>query len=159
MARAWIVLAFAVSVSPAYAQVTYDGCVDFRGIPVASVLNNAIPDVAAARVVQGQPVIYYNTVVLSWLPPQTRLFFYAHECAHHTLAHLARGNLGTMEQEADCWGVRELYRHGLLDDGDVATIQSSLKLSPGDWTHLPGPYRAINLAACLGVGAAQTGRS
>src|SRR5688572_5140707 len=102
------------------AQVTFDGCVDYRGIAVASVRNDGINDVAIARSApNGAPIIEYNVQVLAKLQPQTRLFFYAHECAHHALAHGVRGHPLTREQEADCWAVRTLTERGDLDDDDM----------------------------------------
>ena len=60
--------------------ITFDGCVDARGIPVASTLDNSINDVAIARLDNlGWPIIHYNTAVLGYFRPETRLFWYAHE--------------------------------------------------------------------------------
>jgi hypothetical protein len=147
------VLLFIVFGTPALAsaQVTFDGCVDFRGIPVASILNPQLPDVAAANWAPNQaPIIIYNPYVLARLSPQTRLFFYAHECAHHALAHGIRNIPFAQEQEADCWAIRTLVARRMLDPyRDVAAIQQDLSFSPGDWTHVPGPRRAFNLRACL----------
>ena len=85
-------------------QTTYDGCTDFRGLPVASVLDNSIRDVAIAGYApNGAPII-----------------------------------------------IRELVRAGLFVDGDIAAVQRCMaNFGPGDWTHLTGPRRAINLRACL----------
>ena len=137
---------------PVNAQITYDGCVDFRGFPVASVSFNNLGDVAKATYApNGAPVIYYDESVLTWIHPQTRIFFYAHECGHHVLGHLVRNIPFMAEQEADCWAINTLYADGLLDDNDVAIIQADLaRFGRGDWTHLPGPMRAINLRRCLG---------
>jgi hypothetical protein len=140
-----------VSVQSVSAQITYDGCRDFRGISVASVVNQSISDVATAQYAyNGAPIIIYNPVVLSWLQPQTRVFFYAHECAHHALAHLAN-RPPNMEQDADCWAVRTLVSNGIIGLNDVRIIQGDIaRFGQGDWSHLPGPARAINLQACLG---------
>ena len=134
------------------AQVTFDGCVDFRGVPVASLLNGGLNDVAMATwAPNGGPVIQYNPNVLIRLSPQTRMFFYAHECAHHALAHGIRNIPFSQEPEADCWAIRNLVGRGALNVvRDVAAVQGDLSFSPGDWTHVPGPRRAINLRACLG---------
>jgi hypothetical protein len=133
------------------AQITFEGCRDFRGLPVASIANPTINDIALATVApNGMPVILYNPRVVPWFSPQTRRFFYAHECAHHALGHLARSYPLTREQEADCWGINALAAHNLLSNQDIAIIQNDIaKLGGGDWTHLPGPARAINLRACL----------
>jgi len=140
-----------VSTGFANAQITFDGCVDFRGVPVASILDVTVPDVAVARwAPNSAPVILYNPNVLARLAPQTRLFFYAHECAHHALAHGVRNIPFLQEQEADCWAIRTLVGRRILDGGDdVDAVQRDLSFSPGDWTHVPGPRRAFNLRACL----------
>jgi hypothetical protein len=137
--------------STAQAQTTYEGCRDAAGRPVASVANNSLQDVAMAALgPNGQPIIYYNQLVLSNLSPQSRLFWYGHECGHHALGHtLGRSYPSSREQEADCFGITTLVGAGRLDLNDVRIIQSEISHSPGDWTHLPGPQRAINLGGCL----------
>lgn len=152
MTRRLAVLGIILSLARASSaqMITYGGCVDMMGRPVASVLNVAVPDVAVARLgPRGEPLIFYNPNVLARMAPQTRLFFYAHECAHHALGHMFNGNPMSAEQEADCWGIRTLYQRGLLNDRDVTIVQRDLSFSPGDWTHLPGPPRAFNLRRCL----------
>jgi hypothetical protein len=148
-----VIVLLAVGTVNVQAQlVTFDGCTDFRGAQVASVLDNSIRDVAiAGYAAGGAPIIRYNTVVLSWFSPQTRLFWYGHECAHHKLAHAIRNIPFSQEQEADCWSIRTLVRAGLVDEDDVNVIADDLgELGSGDWTHLPGPIRRINLHRCLG---------
>lgn len=144
--------------SSAHAQVTFDGCVvrtPNGPIPVASVRNDNLQDVAQAnyqRLPNGAviPVIFYNARVLSWLQPATRVFFYAHECAHHVLDHMGRGLPLGHEQEADCWAIITLVRTGTLSDPDITTIQRDIaRAGRGDWTHLPGPQRAFNLRRCF----------
>lgn len=139
--------------SRAASQVTYDGCVDYRGLPVASIMWPGLGDVAkAAYDAQGNPIIYYDPNVLMWLSPATRLFFYTHECGHHALGHLTRWNQAGIEQEADCWAINTLVNDGLIDEDDVRTIQSDIwRFGRADWSHLPGPQRAINLRRCLGL--------
>ena len=95
--------------SSVVAQITYDGCRDFQGIPVASIRDNSIDDVAYANIINRVTIITYNSIVLSRLEPQTRLFFYTHECAHHALGHtFGTSHPLAREQEADCWGMHEL---------------------------------------------------
>ena len=139
--------------APAHGQITFDGCINAGGVAVASIRLDTLPDVAMATADQlGRPLIYYNPHVLAQLHSATRLFFYAHECGHHRLAHTFAGSHPlTREQAADCWGIRELVSRNLLTERDIDAVQSDLSRSPGDWTHLPGPYRAINLRACLGT--------
>jgi hypothetical protein len=105
------------------AQITFDGCTDIRGIPVASIRSDNIDDIAYANIINGQPVIFYNIRVLSWLEPQTRLFMYAHECAHHVLGHtLGTSHPLSREQEADCWAIKELKERDIVDDDDIEVI-------------------------------------
>ena len=126
---------------------------DIRGIPVVSVADRRIRDVAKAGLGPGsRPVIWYNSTVLSFFAPQTRLFWYAHECGHHALGH----NFGTthplrVEQAADCFGIRSLRDNRLVSKRDMRVIQRDLaKLGRGDWAHLPDRQRAVNLTCCLG---------
>jgi hypothetical protein len=150
-AQLTLLLLFAVA-KPTLAQASFDGCVDFRGMPVVSIMNTSIQDVAMATYApNGAPVIVYNPNVVVWLSAPTRLFFYAHECAHHVLAHEVRGNSLTQEQEADCWAIAYLIKIGMLGQNDVAEIQQDIaRFGKADWIHLPGPVRAINLRFCLG---------
>lgn len=141
-------------------MITFDGCRDIRGVPVASVLDVNVRDVAVAGLTpNGAPIIRYNPTVLSWFQPQTRLWWYGHECGHHALGH----NFGTthplrVEQDADCFGIRSLVDAGLVDNSDIAVIQQDLsRLGSGDWSHLPGRVRAVNLRRCLqGAGSGST---
>ena len=147
----WMLTSFLVAPVALAQPFTFDGCHDYYGRPVMSVPNDRLPDVARAFVApNGQPVIEYNRYVLSSLSPQSRLFWYGHECGHHALGH----NFGTshplsVEQEADCFGIVTLVEEGYLDLGDIRIIQREISRSPGDWTHLPGPRRAVNLGRCL----------
>lgn len=140
----------------ALALPTFEGCVDFRGKPVASILDPFVQDVAMAiYLTRDNPVIVYNPEVVSWLTNPTRLFFYAHECAHHVLGHGVNGHSLASEQQADCWALRELVSRRLLNDDDIGAVQRDIALfGRADWTHLPGPKRAINLRACMGDGPA-----
>lgn len=126
-------------------------CVDFRGAPVVSLVNPGLPDVAMATYTPtGTPVVIFNPGAIRWVSEPTRRFFYAHECAHHALAHSVRGIPFTQEQEADCWAVRKLISSDDFGEDDLALVEQDVaRFGAGDWTHLPGPVRAINLRACL----------
>jgi hypothetical protein len=134
------------------AQV-YEGCNDIRNIPVASISDYSVQDIAVAMLApNGAPLIRYNQNVVSSVAPQTRVFFYMHECGHHALGH----NFGTthqlrVEQDADCFAIRTMVGNGMVNDSDIRVIQADLySKARGDWSHLPGPQRAINLRECLG---------
>ena len=135
-------------------QLTYDGCLDFNGVPVATIQNTNIQDIAMAyRLPNGTPLIIVNPNVMVWVHPITRAFFYWHECSHHYLGHtLGMGYPFSVEQEADCNAMIYMRNNGLMDEVRLGIIQRDLaRCGPGDWTHLPGPIRSINAAKCLGV--------
>ena len=146
---AWVLLICCFS-PPLRSQTTFNTCRDIQGNLVASISDSTVNDIAVARVFNGRPVIVYNPIVVAWTQPVTRLFFYAHECGHHALGHLLQGLRLGQEQEADCWSIRTLVKKGLFSDSDISAVQADIaRMGRGDWTHLPGPQRAINLRACL----------
>ena len=126
-------------------------CIDAMGVPVAEIPNTMIADIAQAnRLPNGAPVIYFNPNVLSWVSPPTRVFFQAHECGHHVLGHTLGRMVMNMEQEADCWAIRTLVSMGMVGPMEMQAIQMDIaRFGRGDWSHLPGPQRAINLQECL----------
>lgn len=146
--------------SMGFGQITF-GCRDMLGRPVGAVPNDSLRDVARAYIARNGPVIEYNRFVLYRLSQQSRLFWYGHECAHHARGH----TLGTthplrQEQDADCYSIVTLVDAGLLSLSDVRIVQSEISSSSGDWLHLPGPQRAINLGRCLaeaGIGSTAGG--
>ena len=133
-----------------HAQVTYDGCIDFRGNSVASVRDYSISDVAIAGLDYNYPVIRYNPRVLSQMSEPTRRFFYIHECAHHVLQHTIQMPSLQNERAADCWAIRTMQSDLELSQQELRAIQNDIALrGRGDWTHLPGPSRAIDIESCL----------
>lgn len=125
-------------------------CFDARGLPVA-VVPAEIPDIGQATLYLGRPVILFNALYAQSLPPAVVEFFLYHECGHHALGHtLGAGFPLSNEQAADCWAARKLVGDGQFDDDDIITVQAAIaRFGRADWTHLPGPMRAINLRACL----------
>jgi len=133
-----------------HAQVTYGGCIDSRGNSVASILDYSINDVAIARLEYNYPVIRYNPRVLSRMSETTSQFFYIHECAHHALRHTIQMPSLENERAADCWAIRTMQSELGLSRQELRAIQNDIaRQGRGDWTHLPGPYRAIDIADCL----------
>lgn len=148
MAKLLILSAFFVSVTLGQNVV----CRDARGLPV-TVIPAQIPDIGQAALGPlGQPIIYFNVLWARELPDDVVTFFLYHECGHHALGHtLGAGYPLTNEQAADCWAARTLVNSGVFDDDDITEVQRAIaQLGRGDWTHLPGPMRAMNLRACLG---------
>lgn len=137
-----------LGVKSASAQVTYDGCYDINGVPVASV-PSAVNNVAIATIHNGYPVIFYNPQVLSWFHPVTREFWYFHECGHHALGHAFGNNPLSREKQADCWAIQSMRSLGRLDQTRMNIIQRDISQLPGDgWVYLPGPQRAISFDFC-----------
>lgn len=125
-------------------------CYDYRNILVAEIPTTQINDIAKADIINGSPVILYNPNIVASHVKQIDTFFFWHECAHHALAHAIRNIPFSREQEADCWAIRGLISIGAFTDYDIRVLQTALaSFGKGDWTHLPGPARAINLSSCL----------
>lgn len=138
--------------SKAQNQMGFGGCFVGSGFYVPSI-EAPIDDIAVATLMpDGSPVIYYNPQVVSNTIYQTQIFFYYHECAHHIFGHsIGMGFPLQREQEADCWAIQTLVARGIFSPYDLQLVQSDLSAhARADWTHLPGPQRAINLQACLG---------
>jgi hypothetical protein len=139
-------------VSSSYAQSASarPTCIDFRGIAVTYVPNAGINDIAMATYVNNAPVVFYNPNVVATVSAPTAAFFSAHECGHHVLGHAVRDIPFSREQEADCFAITELVRQGMFGETEIRIVQNELAaFGRADWTHLPGPQRAINLRACL----------
>jgi hypothetical protein len=124
-------------------------CHDFRGLPVTVIPNHTLSDVGAATLgPQGQPVMMLNPMVISSLPPIMQLFWYAHECAHHALGHIANRNIFN-EAAADCWAVRTGKSQGWFPPQAFQQLIIMLGQSRGSpWGHLPGPQRIQSMLIC-----------
>lgn len=129
----------------------WGGCVDAAGRPVTDYPNYNINDIAVSGLApNGASIIQYNPRVVVSVGPVTRRFFYLHECGHHALGQILTGNYIPFESEqaADCWAAREMLRTGYTTD-DLRQVQRDVSQSSGDWSHLPGPQRALNLLRCV----------
>lgn len=145
-----------VCILPLFARAVeaqwWGGCRDALGTPVLEYPDNSLGDIAMATIVRGGPAIIYNPQVVLSVRPETRRFFYFHECGHHALGQVISGRSipYLSEQQADCWAARSLVEGGEFTLDDLRAVQIDVSRSPGDWSHLPGPQRALNLVACLG---------
>jgi hypothetical protein len=74
------------------------------------------------------------------LPASVQQFVFAHECAH------VQGIMN--EQAADCQAICWSKQVGALTPVVLQQICESVLLSPGDWTHFPGPARCSVMGAC-----------
>ncbi|MGH1417244.1 MAG: hypothetical protein ACRBCJ_00115 [Hyphomicrobiaceae bacterium] len=123
-------------------------CKDTRGRQVQLRSVRDLGDVGRAWVVRGVPFIVMDKDLLKTLPPKLRLFFYEHECAHHRLGHWY-AITKNIEQEADCWAIKNGRDRKLFSRQDVRAFAPFFANSKGTrWGHLPGPQRAEKLLAC-----------
>jgi len=147
-----VAAAFLLATARSAQSQWWGGCRDVLGRPVLDYPDNNLRDIAMASMSGGTPVIYYNPMVVMSVSPATRRFFYYHECGHHALGQIVSGQSipYVSEQEADCWAARTLVQSHIFSLDDLREVQQDVSRSPGDWAHLPGPQRALNLIACLG---------
>lgn len=121
-------------------------CTSFFGEPVAVFLDYQLDNVGVAhRQFDGTPAIVINPNVTNRYSDLVTQWWFAHECAHHALPPVANN-----ESNADCFGIRELRRIGLLFHPSQlhAFVQELYDLSGSPMGHLPGPIRSQNIAAC-----------
>ena len=73
-----------------------------------------------------------------------------HECAHHALGHTVTAISLENENAADCWAINTMKDTLGLSIDELHAIQRDISFGGrADWTHLPGPERAINIDSCL----------
>lgn len=144
------------SSSPEAAEAGDFHCNDAEGKPVRVVemKDTKFLSTAARDSSDQSRVVLQNNTILSWIKNETRLFFLAHECAHHALGHsIAPTYDMALEIEADCWASRKLVEDGLLDEEQVRLIQRDLyTFDVAEWRIAPGPFRQIDIAACVEAG-------
>jgi hypothetical protein len=151
------VLTLLILAAPLSAQISYEGCTDARGIPVATVLDFYLGDVAQATLApNGAPIIRYNPRALSPItPPVVLTWFYLHECAHQATGQVLALITGQVpytrdiEVQADCWATVNLVRRAGLNA--IIPVQQYLVAlnNPGDYAHPPSAQRAAYLPSCL----------
>lgn len=137
----------------------WGGCRDAAGRPVMDYPNDTINDIAVSSLAPGgAPIIQYNPRIFLSVGPVTQRFFYLHECGHHALGQVLTGSYIPLasEQDADCWAAREMLKTRRYTTDDLRQVQLDLSRSPGDWSHLPGPQRALNLLRCVSGGGCRT---
>lgn len=127
-------------------------CLDAKGLPVAWKEQPSITDLAQATFDKHKrPIVEWNPGRFKFMRPVSKLFFFAHECAHHALGHLYIGVQGAeKEQQADCWAMHRLKNDGKLEGDDLSSIEQDLvKVARSDAHHSAGLMRASNLKWCL----------
>lgn len=133
--------------------VGYD---EFCGLPV---LVERTSQGSLADIRQGQRVIIVDPGVMrSWT--LSRIFYLAHECAHHMLGHMEWDEQlqrkyfnATRRQElqADCWAAEKLANNGYRED-----IERTILQHINEGPIMQGPYpsgmeRAQFIAQCAGI--------
>jgi hypothetical protein len=73
-------------------------------------------------------------------PASVQQFVFAHECAH------VQGIVN--EQAADCQAICWGKQTGAITPLVLQQLCQSVWLSPGDWTHFPGPARCSMMNTC-----------
>ncbi len=149
--RALVLIALLALPSISWADVPYKNCIDVDGRNVLWMADGSLRGIAQAGYTGDDwPLVRYNPGALSSLRPQTRLFFQVHECAHHVFGHPVRGGMSLADEKlADCWALNSLLHGGTFSPADVSLAQEEIgRLTDGDWTHIPGPRRKIDLKSC-----------
>lgn len=122
-------------------------CRSAFGEPVAVYLNQQLGNVgiASRSNTNGTPYIVINPNVTNQYSDLVTQWWFAHECGHHALPPAANS-----EVNADCFGIRELRRVGLLNHpAQLESFTYELANLPGSpMGHLPGPLRAQRIAQC-----------
>lgn len=147
------VLAFllAIATGRALAQVPFDACVDRQFRPIPGKVDNRIPGAAMASMENGQRWILWNQSSMTGTTSTTKLFVYLHECAHHSLNHLTKGESRTIEDQADCWAYQLLVDGGMINGSHRSELVRELKHWPGDMSHLGGEALVRWLDDCVAL--------
>jgi hypothetical protein len=135
---------------PVLAQnMSFEGCMDAKGQPVAGLADDQLPRVAQFGLADGKAVIWHNPQVLPRLLLETRLFVLAHECGRQHLGFAPGGERTLMQaRQADCWAYGALKKSVLASPQILAAVEEDIGMSADDWALLPGPAREMNLASC-----------
>lgn len=116
-----------------FSQVYPPGTFSIAGVNVfcggaTTVVTPMINDMAKAS-----PGFIYLHPNLNSFPVGVMFFTYAHECGHQIY--------GWNEIASDMFAVRLGREQGFIDEDVIREVCQALWMSPGDWTHLPGPQR------------------
>jgi hypothetical protein len=132
----------ALSVSaPSQSQTYQPGTFSIDGIAarcgnIPIILDTSIPDVGQS----GYGLIYLNPDYFEGLKTGLRLWWLAHECAHHVV--------GPDETAADCWSIRKGRDEGWFPREMFYWMNLMFADNRGDTEHPPGPQRVRNMQRC-----------
>lgn len=148
MLRKLVCLIFSLLASASFADVTIqmDGCTLADGATVGATADASLPWIAEARIENGVPLIRYNPVLAPQLPPEARLFLFAHECAWLYLKQpLTGARNAEAVRHADCWAQNTLRQSDVIrDKAGIAALEKALADTPAVWQ----PARELSLASC-----------
>lgn len=137
------------------AEVTND-YYDQKGQVVKVIYNTNAPNIAIALAKPGAAsVTIINPNLLKKFSYPTQTFIYFHEAGHHSMGHLINNSSTTMvqEQESDCFSIRVALTLNLIKHSDLKVIQKEIAgIGNGDWQHLSGATRSLNISKCLEEG-------
>jgi hypothetical protein len=124
-------------------------CHDFRGVVVRTLKTTQLGDVGRASIIGRMPIISLDADRFGKLSSKMQIFFFMHECAHHTLGHVIRPTLDS-ERDADCWAANYGRWAGLFSRRDVEDFGPFFARSHGSrFGHLPGPQRHAYILNCF----------
>jgi len=152
LARSYVlVLCLLLGPGSLLSQVPFSGCVDRHLQPIPGRVDNTITSAAVASREGGHPVILWNQHNLSRVSTPAQLFVYLHECAHHNLNHLTKGESRSIEDQADCWAYQLLVDGDMLNGSQLDALESDLRRWPGDINHLGGERLLQSVRACVAI--------
>lgn len=129
------------SATPGSAQTYQPGTFTIDGIParcgnVPIILDTGISDVGMS----GHGLIYLNPTYFEGLQTGLRLWWLAHECAHHFV--------GPSELAADCWSIRKGRDEGWFPPEMFLPMERMFEHNRGDSEHPSGPDRVSRMMKC-----------
>jgi hypothetical protein len=127
--------------APATAQTFQPGTFSIDGIParcgnIPIILDTGISDVGMS----GHGLIFLNPTYFEGLKTGLRLWWLAHECAHHVV--------GPSESAADCWSIRKGRDEGWFPPEMFIAMVQMFEGNRGDSEHAAGPARVNHMLSC-----------
>jgi hypothetical protein len=130
------------------AQVPFEACLDRLNRPIPGIVDNTIHNSAEATRRDGQRVIPWNAKEVARVSRTAQLFIYLHECGHHTLGHLSKGENPLVEREADCWAIQLMVDGGMINGSELHQLDLELHRFRSDRFHLGGQALLESLQSC-----------
>lgn len=103
-------------------------------------LNSGLNDFGYASITPYGSFITLNPDRLASVAPVVQVFIFAHECGHLVTAG--------SETAADCWAIQNGKLNGWFGPINYPFLVQTMRDSPGDFTHPPGPARLQNIVNC-----------